>query len=182
MSNFNDNIRNIQLASRGEEVRDSIVSALQELLRLIVNEEPSVVVPEQTVDTELDDESTNPVQNKVVTEAIMTIQNELNDSMISTVDTELDTESDNAIANSAVTTEINSLNSSISNDISQINTRLALLSSKVNQFKYSRLGELETAFDSFKTTINGYYQTTLTRVGELEDAISELVDGNELEY
>ena len=182
MSNFYNYMRNIQLASRGEEVRDSIVGAFQELLQLITREQPSIIVEDQTVDTELDDESTNPVQNKVVTEAIMNIQNELNGNMLSIVDTQLDINSTNAVSNSAITNAINQLNESTSSDISQINSLLSILNTKINQFKYSRIGELENAFDSYKTTINGYYQSTSDKVGELEDAISELVDGNELEY
>ncbi len=86
MSDINNEIRTIQLASRGEEVRDAIVDALRSI-------ESHTTV---TVDEELSGTSENPVQNKSVFEALQGKQETL------TIDAGPVSESENPVASGGV--------------------------------------------------------------------------------
>lgn len=90
MSDINTEIRIIQLASRGEEVRDAIVDALRKIdARATV-----------TVDSELSGSSENPVQNKTIHAALQGKQDAL------TIDTEPVSESGNPVSSGAVYTAL----------------------------------------------------------------------------
>ena len=71
------------------------------------------------VDTELSTTSTNPVQNKVITERINSIQSQIVD-----VDTELSTTSTNPVQNKAITERINLIQSQVASELSSISERL----------------------------------------------------------
>jgi len=86
LSDINTEIRIIQLASRGEEVRDAIVDALQSI-------ESRVAV---TIDADLSDTSENPLQNKVIYAALQGKQEAL------TIDGAPTSESDNPVTSGGV--------------------------------------------------------------------------------
>ena len=86
LSDINTEIRIIQLASRGEEVRDAIVDALRKI-------DASATV---TVDSELSDSSENPLQNKAIYEALQGKQEAL------TIDTDPVSESGNPVSSGGV--------------------------------------------------------------------------------
>lgn len=90
MSDINTEIRIIQLASRGEEVRDAIVDALRKIdARATV-----------TVDSEMSGSSENPVQNKAIYAVLQGKQDTL------TIDTEPVSESGNPVSSGAVYTAL----------------------------------------------------------------------------
>ena len=86
MSDINTEIRIIQLASRGEEVRDAIVDAL-----LSIESRTAV-----TVDTALSETSENPLQNKAVFAALQGKQDTLD------IDTGPMSESGNPVSSGGV--------------------------------------------------------------------------------
>ena len=86
MSDINTEIRIIQLASRGEEVRDAIVDALRSI-------EARTTV---TVDADLSDSSENPVQGKAIYAALQRKQETL------AIDSEPAKESGNPVASGGV--------------------------------------------------------------------------------
>ncbi len=86
MSDINSEIRTIQLAARGEEVRDAIVDALRSI-------ESRTAV---TVDADISETSENPVQNKAVFEALQGKQETL------TIDDGPVSESGNPVASGGV--------------------------------------------------------------------------------
>ena len=86
MPGIDTEIRTIQLATRGEDVRDAIVSALLSIDSRV----------NDTVDDELSATSENPVQNKAVYEALQGKQDAL------TVDSEPVDESSNPVSSGGV--------------------------------------------------------------------------------
>lgn len=86
MSNITEEIRIIQLAARGEEVRDALVDAL-----LGIESRTNL-----TVDEELSESSENPIQNKAVFDALRGKQEAM------TIDSAPVSESDHPISSGAV--------------------------------------------------------------------------------
>lgn len=170
MSGIDNEVRNIQQASRGEDVRDSIVSALRSLYTLYVS---LANATDPIIDNSLNRTSTNAVENRAIYEALQSIRSSIPNIVI---DDELSSTSSNPLQNKEIYAALNEIRALIHDII--IDESLSELSENPVQNKViaAALQELEASIPASLTVDESIDATSVNPIANsaVSSALSRL--------